>query len=92
MCTRAEVSRPAPENSLPIFYNYFAFLIDKLKTNLYNIHMFQDIIVWLFVALFMYAMIRVMIETMVAEYGVGGTILFGIATVVVYILWESRKI
>jgi len=54
--------------------------------------MFQDIIVWLFVALFMYAMIRVMIETMVAEYGVGGTILFGIATVVVYILWEGRKI
>ena len=54
--------------------------------------MFQDIILWLFVAVFTYAMIRVMIETMVVEYGVGGTILFGIATLVIYILWENRKL
>ena len=45
--------------------------------------MFQDIILYGFIAVFMYAMIRVMIETMVADWGIIPTVLLIIVSVIV---------
>ena len=45
--------------------------------------MFQDIILYGFIAVFMYAMIRVMLETMVAEWGIVPTVLLIIVSVVI---------
>ena len=45
MCTRAEVSRPAPENSV-VFFDLFSSFFKKLLTIscslMYNIHMFLE--------------------------------------------------
>ena len=45
--------------------------------------MFQDIILYGFIAVIMYAMIRVLIETMVAEWGIFPTVLVIIVSVVI---------
>tara|TARA_A100001201_G_scaffold76311_2_gene68915 strand:- start:279 stop:452 length:174 start_codon:yes stop_codon:yes gene_type:complete len=45
--------------------------------------MFQDIILYGFIAVIMYAMIRVLIETMIAEWGIFPTVLLIIVSVVI---------
>ena len=53
--------------------------------------MFQDIIVILFVGLFIYAFALTMWNAMVEEWGLSGTILFLAVSVIVFLLVEGRK-
>ena len=53
--------------------------------------MFQDIIVILFVGLFVYAFALTMWSAMVEEWGLGGTILFLVMSLFVFVLVEGRK-
>jgi len=47
--------------------------------------MFDNIIIYVFAAVFMYAAIRVLVETMIAEYGVIPTVLLVVVSVIIAI-------
>jgi hypothetical protein len=54
--------------------------------------MFQDIIVILFVGMFLYAFALTMWNAMVESWGLLGTLLFIVASVLIFILVEARKL
>ena len=54
--------------------------------------MFQDIIVILFVGMFLYAFALTMWNAMVEEWGLGGTIFVLAVSLVLFLLVEARKL